>query len=110
MIAPQLATHQVARLDQLNTANGHFFCRMACACSGMLIESKQCKSSACPVQCVQYWGNWGSCSATCGINSVQSRLRIIKQVPTNGALRNLQRDQALHHVGRHKMPRRLRVH
>ena len=55
------------------------------ACSGMLIESKQCKSSACPVQCVQYWGNWGSCSATCGINSVQSRLRIIKQVPTNGA-------------------------
>ena len=26
-----------------------------------------------------------ACSATCGVNSVQSRLRIIKQVPQNGA-------------------------
>ena len=49
---------------------------------GLLWDAhRERKCKRCPVQCVQYWGNWGSCSATCGANSVQSRLRVISRCP-----------------------------
>uniref|UniRef100_A0A0B6YS03 Spondin-like TSP1 domain-containing protein n=1 Tax=Arion vulgaris TaxID=1028688 RepID=A0A0B6YS03_9EUPU len=56
-------------------------------CQGKLIKKKKCRQKKCATDCVMTeWGEWSSCSETCGNNAVQIRKRQRLQRPLHGGL------------------------
>merc|ERR550534_3157749 len=56
----------------------------ACPANAERIESRDCNTQACPVDCeMNDWGAWGDCSTTCGPGT-QERSRTVETAAANG--------------------------